>query len=80
MPLREDLLNPIAGENPSGVDLRYDNRLLLFDKIKEARRRMMISRKATGSMSEKLPITNWSSSLPKKLSPLAAKISNLPPG
>jgi type VI secretion system protein ImpA len=38
MPLREDLLNPIAGENPSGVDLRYDNRLLLFDKIKEARR------------------------------------------
>lgn len=38
MALREDLLNPIAGENPSGVDLRYDNRLLLFDKIKEARR------------------------------------------
>ncbi len=38
MALREDLLNPIAGENPSGVDLRYDNNLLLFDKIKEARR------------------------------------------
>jgi len=38
MALREDLLNPIAGENPSGADLRYDNRLLLFDKIKEARR------------------------------------------
>src|SRR5580765_2687893 len=38
MASREDLLNPIAGENPSGVDLRYDNRLLLFDKIKEARR------------------------------------------
>jgi len=38
MALREDLLNPIAGGNPSGVDLRYDNRLLLFDKIKEARR------------------------------------------
>ncbi len=37
MALREDLLNPIAGENPSGVDLRYD-KLLLFDKIKEARR------------------------------------------
>jgi len=37
MALREDLLNPIAGENPSGVDLRYDS-LLLFDKIKEARR------------------------------------------
>jgi len=38
MPLREDLLNPIEGESPSGVDLRYDNKLLLYDKIKEARR------------------------------------------
>jgi type VI secretion system protein ImpA len=35
MPLRDDLLNPIAGENPSGASLRYDP---LFDKIKEARR------------------------------------------
>ncbi len=38
MPLRDDLLNPIAGENPSGIDLRYENKLLVFDKIKEARR------------------------------------------
>lgn len=38
MPLQENLLNPIAGENPSGVDVRYDNRLLVYDKIKEARR------------------------------------------
>ncbi len=38
MPLREDLLTPIAGDNPSGDDLRYDNKLLLYDKIKEARR------------------------------------------
>ena len=38
MPLREDLLNPISTENPSGVDVRYDNKLLLYDKIKEARR------------------------------------------
>lgn len=35
MPLRDDLLNPIAGDNPAGVDLRYDP---LYDKIKEARR------------------------------------------
>jgi type VI secretion system protein ImpA len=35
MPLREDILAPIAGENPSGIDLRYDPRL---EKIKEARR------------------------------------------
>lgn len=35
MPLRDDLLNPIAGPNPAGVDLRYDP---LYGKIKEARR------------------------------------------
>jgi type VI secretion system protein ImpA len=38
MPLRPDLLTPIAGDNPSGADLRYDNKLLLYDKIREARR------------------------------------------
>jgi type VI secretion system protein ImpA len=35
MPLREDLLAPIAGDNPSGVDLYYDK---VFSEIKEARR------------------------------------------
>jgi len=35
MPLREDLLNPIAGDNPSGASLRYAP---VYDKIKEARR------------------------------------------
>src|SRR5665213_2641552 len=35
MALRADLLNPIAGENPSGVNLRYDP---VYDQIKEARR------------------------------------------
>src|SRR5580658_9472289 len=38
MPLREDILAPIPGENPSGIDLRYDNKLLIHDKIKDARR------------------------------------------
>jgi type VI secretion system protein ImpA len=38
MPIREDILAPIPGDNPSGIDLRYDNKLLIFDKIKEARR------------------------------------------
>jgi type VI secretion system protein ImpA len=38
MPLREDLLTPIPGDNPSGADVRYDTKLLLYDKIKEARR------------------------------------------
>lgn len=35
MALRDDLLNPIAGDNPAGADLRYDP---LYDKVKEARR------------------------------------------
>src|SRR5690349_10419800 len=35
MPLRDDLLTPIAGDVPSGANLRYDP---VFDKLKEARR------------------------------------------
>lgn len=35
MPLREDLLAPIPGNNPSGENLRYQP---VYDKIKEARR------------------------------------------
>jgi len=35
MPLRNDLLDPIPGENPSGENLRYAP---VYDKIKEARR------------------------------------------
>ncbi|HEY1743720.1 MAG TPA: type VI secretion system protein TssA [Granulicella sp.] len=34
MPLRDDLLLPIPGENPSGASLRYDK---VYDQIKEAR-------------------------------------------
>lgn len=34
MPLRNDLLEPVAGENPSGPSLRYDR---VYDQIKEAR-------------------------------------------
>jgi type VI secretion-associated protein, ImpA family len=35
MALRDELLAPIAGSNPGGVELRYEP---IFDKIKEARR------------------------------------------
>ncbi len=34
MPLRDDLLNPISGDNPSGANLRYEK---VYDQIKEAR-------------------------------------------
>ncbi len=35
MPLREDILNPIPGDNPGGQSLRHGP---LYDKLKEARR------------------------------------------
>src|ERR1700722_19577701 len=35
MPLPDNLLNPIPGENPSGEDLRYED---IYGQIKEARR------------------------------------------
>ena len=35
MPLREDILNPIPGDSPSGENLRYAP---IYDQIKEARR------------------------------------------
>jgi len=35
MPLRDDLLNPISGSNPSGENLRYAP---VYDQLKEARR------------------------------------------
>lgn len=34
MPLRDDLLTPIAGDNPSGKNLKYER---VYDQIKEAR-------------------------------------------
>jgi type VI secretion system protein ImpA len=34
VPLRDDLLNPVAGDNPSGANLRYEK---VYDQIKEAR-------------------------------------------
>lgn len=34
MPLRDDLLNPVPGDNPSGTSLRYER---VYDQIKEAR-------------------------------------------
>ena len=53
MPLREDLLTPIAGENPSGEDLYYDK---VFDQIKEARR----------EDTDDLPAGDWERSQKKK--------------
>jgi type VI secretion system protein ImpA len=64
MPIREDILAPIAGENPSGVDLRYDTKLLVFDKIKEARRQD--DELAQGAWQSERKTANW---------PVALKLS-----
>jgi type VI secretion system protein ImpA len=53
MPLREDLLTPIAGENPAGEDLYYDK---VFDQVKEARR----------EEEDDLPAGDWGRSQVKK--------------
>jgi len=53
MPLREDLLEPIAGANPAGADLYYDK---IFDQIKEARR----------EEEDDLPAGDWGRSEVKK--------------
>ena len=54
MPLREDILTPIPGENPSGADLRYDP---ILDKIKEARRQD--DELAQGAWQEERKTANW---------------------
>jgi type VI secretion system protein ImpA len=64
MPLRDDILVPIPGENPSGVDLRYDNKLLIYDKIKEARRQ-----------DDDLAQGDWQSERKAANFPLAAKLA-----
>src|ERR1700751_3793828 len=57
MLLREDILAPIAGENPSGIDLRYDTKLLIYDKIKEARRQD--DELAQGEWQSERKVANW---------------------
>jgi type VI secretion system protein ImpA len=53
MPLRDDLLEPVAGDNPSGPDLYYNP---IFEQIKEARR----------EDSDDLPAGEWERSATKK--------------
>ena len=62
MPLRDDLLNPIPGNNPSGVDLRYDP---VTDKIKEARRE-----------DADVPQGEWKTALKTADYPLAIKLAS----
>jgi len=61
MPLRDDLLNPIPGDNPSGKNLRYDP---IYDKIKEARR----------EDDDSIPVGEWATQLKKADWPQVIKL------
>jgi type VI secretion system protein ImpA len=63
MPISEELLKPIAGPNPGGVNLRYDP---IYDKIKEARR----------EDDDAGPQGEWARELKKADWPLVIKLCN----
>jgi type VI secretion system protein ImpA len=63
MPLREDLLEPIPGENPSGTDLYYDK---IFDQIKEAR----------AEDDDVMPAGDWSRAQKKADHPAVIKLAS----
>lgn len=62
MPLRDDLLNPIPGDNPSGESLRYAP---IYDQIKEARRE-----------EEDIPQGEWQRERKKADWPLVVKLAS----
>jgi type VI secretion system protein ImpA len=55
MPLRDDLLKPIPGDNPSGTYLYYAP---IYDKIKEARRQDDVTG-PTGVWARELKVADW---------------------
>lgn len=62
MPLRDDLLNPIDGDNPSGKSLRYER---VYDQIKEART----------EDDESIPTGDWQRQAKKADFPLVIKLA-----
>jgi type VI secretion system protein ImpA len=62
VPLRDDLLNPVPGDNPSGVSLRYER---IYDQIKEART----------EDDESLPTGAWQRQAKKADFPLVIKLA-----
>ena len=72
MPLRNDLLNPIAGENPSGQNLRYAP---VYDKIKEARREDDDA--AQGEWKRERKVADWPSVIKMAGDALATKSKDL---
>ena len=75
MPLREDILVPIPGANPSGADLRYDTKLLVIDKLKEFRRQD--DELAQGAWQSERKTANWPQAIKLAQDTLAATSKNL---
>jgi type VI secretion system protein ImpA len=75
MPLREDILAPIPGENPSGVDLRYETKLLVIDKLKEFRRQD--DELEQGAWQSERKTANWPQALKLAQDTLATTSKNL---
>ena len=75
MPLREDILAPIPGENPSGADLRYDTKLLVIDKLKEFRRQD--DELEQGAWQSERKTANWPQAIKLAQDTLATTSKNL---
>ena len=75
MPLREDILVPIPGENPSGADLRYDTKLLVIDKLKDFRRQD--DELEQGAWQSERKTANWPQAIKLAQDTLATTSKNL---
>jgi type VI secretion system protein ImpA len=71
MPLRDDLLTPIAGGNPAGTDLRYE----LYDIVREARREEIDA--PTGGWDRPRKTADWMVVVKETSTALATKSKDL---
>src|SRR5688572_10624211 len=71
MPLRDDLLTPIPGDNPAGTDLRYE----LYDIIREARREEIDA--PTGGWDRPRKTADWALVAKETSNALATKSKDL---
>ena len=71
MPLREDLLTPIPGDNPGGTDLRYE----LYDIVREARREEIDA--PTGGWDRPRKTADWALVAKETSNALATKSKDL---
>lgn len=71
MPLRDDLLTPIPGDNPAGTDLRYE----LYDIVREARREEIDA--PTGGWDRPRKTADWALVVKEASTALASRSKDL---